>query len=264
MTLSAFLQEEGIDVFALLDFSHCRVKNEALFQRLFRDQRPLAVLLFLLPYRTDTPTGPLSRYAHARDYHLYVRDLEERMKARVSNVLAVTADHSPIDERAAALAAGLGVRGDNGLLINETYGSFCFICEAFFSEFPEGVERVEPQEEKACLRCGACRNACPTRALSGEGACLSELSQKKRLSEEELLLLKRHGVLWGCDKCQELCPYNRMAPETPIPFFKEHLISSLTEERLSALVESGEFSKRAYAWRGEETIRRNLRVLEKE
>ncbi len=264
MTLSAFLQKEKIEVFALLEFSHCRVTNESLFSRLFGEESPRAVLVCLLPYRTDAKKTPLSRYAHARDYHWYVRELCARAKESVSNVLSVCADHSPIDERHAALVAGLGVRGENGLLIHETYGSFCFIAEFFLSQVPPDLPLVSPQGIRECLRCGACAEACPTGALVGEGACLSALSQKKKLSEEEGALLKKHGILWGCDVCQEVCPLNREAAETPIPFFRERLISSLSEQTLSELLESGEFEKRAYAWRGEATIRRNLCFFEEE
>lgn len=261
--LDAFLREEGISEFALLDFSACRVINERLLCRLFGEKRACAVLLFLLPYYVGGLRPNLSRYAVARDYHLYVKELEKRIRARFDGVLAVCADHSPIDERAAAVAAGLGVRGDNSLVLNARYGSYFFIGEIFFSRLPEGLEITAPQQERGCLHCGACRKACPTGALQKCGPCLSALSQQKKLSLQEQRLLQAHGTLWGCDVCQEVCPYNRNLPDTPIAFFAEQLFERVDAPLLNRQLADGSFFERAYAWRGEELLLRNLSLLEK-
>lgn len=184
------------------------------------------------------------------------------MREADETVLCVCADHSPIDERDAAARAGLGVRGKNGLLIHPKYGSFCFVATAFLKGAPKDVLPTPGVAPRDCEDCGACRSACPVGAFSGEGECLSSLSQKKSLTEEELEILKKHRVLWGCDACQDACPHNRALPDTPVPFFRENLIASLTGDVLDRLCLTGEFSRRAYAWRKEATIRRNLENLE--
>ncbi len=260
MTLCAFFQKEGIHEYRLLDLRNLNVNKPALFERFFQQKKPVCAAIFLIPYdQCATGVRTVSRYAVARDYHLYVKELSERAEC-LKHFLCGACDHSPIDERDAALRAGLGVRGDNGLVISPVYGSFCFVGELFFSAVPEGEVLTQPREIAECPHCGKCRAACPTRALSHEGPCLSELTQKKTLGEQEAVLVREHPLLWGCDTCQEVCPLNRERKATPIEFFRQERLETLDEARLDALLENGEFARRAYHWRGEAVLRRNLRI----
>ena len=86
------------------------------------------------------------------------------------------------------------------------------------------------------------------------------------MTAEECEQLARYGSAWGCDICQEACPYTLRAIakntiETPIPFFKEELLSHLTYRQIRDM-SAADFSSRAYAWRGREVILRNLKILE--
>ena len=118
---------------------------------------------------------------------------------------------------------------------------------------------------RSCEGCGACMAACPAKEL---GTCLSALTQKKGiLTDEECRSILRYGSVWGCDICQEVCPHTKRAIDkgtiySPIPFFSEDAITRLTSEQLAAMDEQ-RFSERAYAWRGRNTIERNLRLFEK-
>jgi epoxyqueuosine reductase len=76
-------------------------------------------------------------------------------------------------------------------------------------------------------------------------SCLSALTQKKRLTQEEEELLQAHSLVWGCDTCQLVCPHNHGVENTPLAFFREERIPVLTQEILSYLQESGDFEKRA-------------------
>ena len=69
------------------------------------------------------------------------------------------------------------------------------------------------------------------------------------------------GSLWGCDVCQEVCPFSQEVEETPIAFFKEALVPYLTKGMLDAM-DDEEFELRAYAWRTRRTIERNLAILD--
>ena len=209
--LSAFFAEEHITEYGVLPISACRVLRPELFTR-GGDFAPQSVILFLVPYYTG-PAENLSLYAVSRDYHLYMRELSGRLSAAIAEkfpgaALRAFADHSPIDERHAAITAGLGMLGDNGLLINNTYGSLVFIGE-LFTDIPVPVDTpVYPFT--TCEHCGACRRACPTGALTGQGDCLSELTQRKgELGRETVLLMRRHHTVWGCDLCQTACPHTR-------------------------------------------------------
>ena len=97
----------------------------------------------------------------------------------------------------------------------------------------------------------------------GEQTCRSALTQQKgELTDEEKQILLQHPTIWGCDLCQEICPHTLAAIErgsifSPIPFFLEDSLPCLTQEILDGMDEEA-FSRRAYAWRGRQTIARNL------
>ncbi len=265
----ALLAAEGITECGLLPISEVRVLRPELFVR-GGELAPASVLMFLMPYYTG-PADNLSLYAVSRDYHRYVHELGERLVLSLSRSFPTAAfrifsDHSPIDERHAAARAGLGILGDNGLLIHPIYGSLVFI-GALFSDLPapSGITLCEP---RACEHCGACRRACPTEALSGKGECLSELTQRKgELAPETVRLMREHHTVWGCDLCQLACPHTRRAiaegRTTPIPFFHNSRLARLTSEVLAAMPRE-EFESRAFSWRGRKTVERNLLALEAE
>ena len=263
-----FFDAEGIEAFGFLPYSACRPTNVGLLARRAEGFVPRSCLVFLIPYYTG-PADNLSLYAVSRDYHLYMRDLGERLTAALRSAcphgeFLSFSDHSPIDERHAAVTAGLGVYGENGLLIHEKYGTLVFIGELLSSlPPPEGIV-LHPTA--TCEGCGACRRACPTGALTGEGECLSAITQKKgELFEEAYGMMRRHRTVWGCDLCQTACPHTRRAMAggavTPIAFFHKERIPYLDLATLDAMSDE-ELSRRAYAWRGRKTIERNLRHFE--
>ncbi len=261
--LSRFFLEEGIEAFGILPYEACRVTYSDLLARRGAFE-PRSVIVLLVPYYTG-PSDNLSLYAVSRDYHLYMADLFDRLIAVLraeypEGEFCAFADHSPIDERHAAVTAGLGMYGDNGLLIHPKYGSLVFIGEVFTSLPPPEGTAIHPP--KACEHCGACRRACPTGALVGQGDCLSEITQRKgELPEEAFALMRRHRTVWGCDLCQTACPHTRRAIEagavTPVAFFHEARLPHLDVATLAAMSPE-EFKRRAYAWRGRKTIERNL------
>ncbi len=257
--LKEFFEREGIFCYGEIRKEALRVINE---RKMLRVEEKLggveSAILFLMPYYSGQKTTNLSIYAQPRDYHLFANSLSQRLleywkKKGLEGSFFLTADTSPVDERNAALKAGLGVLGKHGLLIHPRYGSFVFIGIVFLSK------AICPQKEKEiafCPRCGACVSACPTRFLEDGGACLSELTQKKLLTEEELVLVKKADCKWGCDLCQNACPLNQGVEKTPIPFFREDLLEELTEKTLSFSDE--DLASRAFFWRGRAVLRRNL------
>ncbi len=274
-TLSSLL---GRPAYAI-PLSSCRVVRRYLLERAGIPDGGTA-LLFTLPYvmAADAvlPSRNLSLYAVPRDYHHYVQKLSDTLipameTAHPGHRFALFADHSPIAEVDAASKAGLGVVGENGLLITPDYGSFVFIAALLTdADYPTATGEPPPAfpvDPPRCERCGACRRACPTGHLDGRGICLSELTQKKgALTPEEVAILQDHPLVWGCDACQVVCPHNRRILDagvhTPIPYFQEAHLPFLTVERLAEMDDTA-FAERAYAWRGRDVIRRNLAIAHK-
>ena len=256
-----YFNSVGINHFSVLKYSDCREINERL--RISLDFEPKSVIMFLVPYYAGE-TVNLSRYAASLDYHLILREITEGLATHLGKDypdahFAGYGDHSPIDEVGAALISGLGIRGDNGLIINSEYGSYVFIGDLLTDIDPDLLGAKEPVAPLGCHHCGACAAACPTGILRGEGNdCLSAITQRKgELSDHEIALMKKYNTVWGCDMCQSACPYNKKPKLTPVPFFHRERIPELTLEILNGMTRV-EFLRRAFAWRGRKTVERNL------
>ena len=267
--LSNFFKEESIEFYGVLPIEECRIQK----QYLFKDFVPKSVICFLVPYYTQEGDN-VSKYAVSRDYHLFMKQIFERLSIAFKrefpeNEVHGFADHSPIYELEAAAKCGLGFVGENGLIINEKHSSFVFVGDVFTDIDAKSLGYTSAEEIKRCIKCGKCKEVCPTEALLDYSKpCLSAITQKKGvLSEQELSLMIKNNTVWGCDICQNVCPYTEAAIkkgtiQTPIKFFYEDRIHKLSSEILDNMSDE-EFNTRAYAWRKRDTIRRNLILTEK-
>ncbi|MCL1952702.1 MAG: DUF1730 domain-containing protein [Oscillospiraceae bacterium] len=203
----------------------------------------------------------IARYAVPRDYHEVCGARLERACALLRAAFPGAEfewrrDSTPLPEVELAIRAGLGVRGRHNLLITKEYGSWVFLGEIIASAKLPIVHCSLSIVH--CQNCNACVNACPTGALGEHGfhkeKCLSFITQRKgELSPEEQALMARVNTAWGCDLCQEACPHNRRAKINPLPEFLVGPVARVTEDTPLA--------GRAYAWRGEAVLRRNIAIL---
>lgn len=228
-------------------------------------ERACCVLVFLFPYYTgDWTARNISRYAMIPDYHLvagqYLRELCELLQqAYPEHCFEPFTDNSPLREVACANAAGLGVIGDNGLLIHPLYGSYVFIGE-IVTDLSIPLSTPSPSH---CIQCGACRRICPNGAIQEDGSvelslCRSHITQKKgELTAFEEDQIKQGGLIWGCDLCNDICPLNRNPRITPIPEFLDSITPYMKEEEVIALLKI-----RPYNYRGQKTILRNYHLLQ--
>jgi epoxyqueuosine reductase QueG len=229
-------------------------------ERLPADARTVIVCVF--PYKTEETPRNISRYALVQDYHRVaggmLEQFSERLRERFPERQFVSfVDNSPIREVDAAQRAGLGVKGLHSMLIHPVYGSWVFL-----GSVVTDLEVALPDHpKKGCMGCGACVRACPAGALENgrvdTARCLSAVTQQKgELTPEQQLLVRQGGLLWGCDRCSEVCPCNRDVPVTPIPAFLEETKPWLRPEDLTRAVRF-----RAYGFRGPGPLRRNYEIL---
>ena len=264
-----FLQKKNIHLVGALPLKACRLMRPHLLER--AKIQSGTVFVFAVPYLSpicDDAQRSISAYAVSRDYHLFFEELYKELLPMLeekfpNNRFAAFADHSPISELEAAARAGLGVIGKNGLLLTKEYGSYVFLGEVI----ADALLPVQAGEVQSCEDCGACSLACPMN-VTDKCECLSALSQKKGiLTPEEENLLRATATVWGCDRCQEVCPYNLRAKKagtvySTIPFFYEDTLPAPTKEDIESMSDQ-EFLQRAYSWRGRETILRNLKIQKK-
>ncbi len=267
--MKTVLEQENIGLYGVLPFSACTCRRPDIIERHGVAASAIrSVVVFLVPYYVEDGEGNISLYARSGDYHAYCDALFARilpaLEEKYGERFLGFADKSPIEENIAAAKAGLGVIGDNYMLISEQYGSFVFLAEILSTAEPETLGFTgEIHEISSCMHCGACRKACPANIERME--CLSSLTQKKgTLSPEEEAYIRKYGSVWGCDICQLVCPMNReviaQARQTPIAFFKENRIAVLTSDILENMTKE-EFGARSFSWRGKTPLRRNLAVF---
>jgi epoxyqueuosine reductase len=169
------------------------------------------------PYSTSVPSekGWIARYAWGDDYHDVMTAMLQRLATRLAEEIGplqtrVYADTGPIVERAYAAAAGLGAWGKNTCLLHPEHGSWFFLGEVVTDA---DMEADAPRAD-ICGTCTACLDACPTGAFVGPyeldaRRCISYLTieVKGAIPEDHREGLGRH--VFGCDVCQDVCPWNR-------------------------------------------------------
>lgn len=160
----------------------------------------------------------ISRYAWGRDYHQWfkkrLRKFRKALELEAENPILVHIfnDTGPVLERAWAEKAGLGFIGKSGLLINRKFGTWTFI-----GGFVTDVDLLpdDPWLNQNCGSCTRCQEACPTQALVAPGKldarlCISTWNIERPLHKDANQdFLKGHAWALGCDRCQEVCPWNK-------------------------------------------------------
>ncbi len=223
-------------------------------------------ILHPLPNERENRRGVFARASWGIDYH---EILEEKMQQLIAFIKSETTtatfkpmvDTGELPDVAVAERAGIGFIGRNGLLITEEFGSWVYLGEIITDLEFEPDERVE----FGCGDCTRCIDACPTDALLGDGRmnaklCLSYQTQTKGYMPEEFRRKMSH-VIYGCDICQMVCPYNRgksvhrhpeMEPDPEVvqPALKPLLTISNKEFKAT-------FGPLAGSWRGKKPLQRN-------
>jgi epoxyqueuosine reductase len=195
----------------------------------------------------ETPRGWISRYAWGDDYHDVLREkldaLVAAMRGQFTEAFEARAyvDTGPIVERAAAHHAGLGWLAKNTMLINEELGSWLFLGVIITTlDLEPSVGQNEALPADLCGQCRLCIDACPTDAITeayllDARRCISYLSIELRGAIPEELRSAMGRMVFGCDICQDVCPWNRNAPVTPLAEFLPRTIAAKPNGSANAL-----------------------------
>jgi len=204
------------------------------------------VIALGIPYGAN-PGGSsaIARYARGRDYHYAHRDRMRRLRARLLAMDATLRSYACVDsgaamEKAWGERAGLGFIGKNGLLINAEHGSWFTLSVMVINR---AVDRYDQPQPRRCGDCRLCLDGCPTTALPSAGV----VDARRCLAYHTV---ENHGVvpaeiaahlghrLFGCDICQEVCPWNRGKVAAGDPRQAARPVADLDATALAALGEA--------------------------
>lgn len=232
---------------------------------------PSARALLCVAWHHQPPSGGpglrRAAYAAGKDYHVLLRPKLGRIGRALDRAGGqvwrhrACVDSAPLNERSLARLAGLGWLGRNALLISPTHGSYRLL--GFLLTEAPLEPAAGPHGADRCGACTRCETACPTGALRDRRClttrCISYLTIEHRGVIPRDLALRFSGWWFGCDLCQEACPWNRFAPPGEDVRLAgadaEADLLSLTAERYDA-----HFAGRAIRRLGWERFRRNLLV----
>lgn len=214
--------------------------------------------------------GELAQFAQGQDYHQVLRakleQLENFLKELATGVETYQfVDTGPTVDRALARKAGLGWQGKNGSIIHPEYGSWIFIGGVITNL------ELAPDEalENKCGSCTRCLDNCPTGALEKKymlnaEKCLGQVT----LTKGYLSLNERKKIgtrVWGCDTCQNVCPYNQSAKVSSHSQFEANNLGPFPELipllKLTNQEFREKFSSTVMNWRGKRPIKRNAAVI---
>lgn len=189
-------------------------------------------------HSNSSALGKISRYAWGDDYHLVLtkrlEKLSEFIKSEIPGVEGkIYVDTGPVMEKAWAARAGIGWLGKHTNIITRKFGSWVFLGEILIDA---QLEYDTPMLDY-CGKCTACIDACPTQAIVqpyvlDANKCISYLTIEHRNKLPQEHVLNFQNWIYGCDICQDVCPWNRFQKETEEPAFqprKENVAPKLTE-----------------------------------
>ena len=227
-------------------------------------------------YYPETKQNPnsyqISKYAYGEDYHYVIKEkLKELLESINKEIGEISGrcfvDSAPVLERAWAEKAGLGWNGKHTLLIQKQQGSFFFLAELIIDL---ELEYDNPTTTNHCGNCTKCIDACPTEAIlpnnTVDGSkCISYATIELKESIPTSFKNDMENWMFGCDICQDVCPWNRFSKPHKEPLFspKEELLqfskqdwAELTEETFKKVFKKSAVKRTKFAG-----LQRNIQFL---
>ena len=232
----------------------------------------ISVLLNYYPWQLQrVDSYQVSKYAYGRDYHLVMKSMLKALMDDIRNDFAgvngrVFVDTAPVMDKVWAQRAGLGWIGKNTNLVSSRYGSFFFIGELIIDQ---ELAYDEPAKDY-CGNCRKCIDACPTGALTGPyqidaSRCISYLTIENKSNIPSTFKGQYDHWIFGCDICQDVCPWNAKAQPTPhevllpspeLLSFRRSDWEHLTREQYQSMFQHSAVKRARY-----EGLMRNIRFL---
>ncbi|RZJ81815.1 MAG: tRNA epoxyqueuosine(34) reductase QueG, partial [Flavobacterium sp.] len=187
----------------------------------------LTLNYFTEQYQMDINAPKISKYAFGSDYHNVIKEKLQELMFFINDTIGEVGgrcfvDSAPVMDKAWAQKAGLGWRGKNSNLISKNTGSFFFIAELIIDL---ELEYDTPFAADHCGSCTRCIDACPTDAIVApykvDGSrCISYLTIELKNEIPTEFKGKMDNWMFGCDICQDVCPWNRFATQHKEPAFE--------------------------------------------
>ncbi|MDH5397200.1 MAG: tRNA epoxyqueuosine(34) reductase QueG, partial [Cyclobacteriaceae bacterium] len=242
--------------------------------KLVAGAKSVIVLLYNYFPQNILPTDDgykISKYAYGEDYHTVIKDKLRTLCERYIEYAGafsgrVFVDSAPVLERVWAQRAGLGWIGKNTLLLSKQKGSYFFVAEIILDhEF----EYDNPLNTDYCGTCTACVDACPTNAITPHQIdarkCISYLTIELREQIPEDFKGTYEDWIFGCDICQEVCPWNRFSTPHQEPRFHPHSMLNAMDrshwEEFTQDIFTTVFKKSAVKRTGFNGLKRNIDFL---
>ena len=232
----------------------------------------ISLMLNYYPEEKQNPDAPkISKYAYGKDYHFVIKDkLKELLQVLNEQIGEIHGrafvDSAPVLERAWAAKSGLGWIGKNAQLIRPKKGSFFFLAELIVDIELDADAPIKDY----CGTCTRCIDACPTKAIVGpkivDGSkCISYFTIELKEAMPAEMTGKLDGWMFGCDVCQDVCPWNsfshphstkEMKPNSSILNMTKKDWEEITEEVFKKTFKDSPLQRAGY-----KGIKRNLNYL---
>ncbi|HOY38197.1 MAG: tRNA epoxyqueuosine(34) reductase QueG [Bacteroidales bacterium] len=213
----------------------------------------------------------IARYAHSSDYHLVLKNqaykLLKKLQEYDNSVEGrVFVDSGPVMEKHFAVLSGIGFQGKNTCIIHPRLGSFGFLCEILINKKVE----YDTPVPYSCGDCSLCVDACPTSALRdyqlNPEKCISFHTIENKQSVPEEIRARAPQLWFGCDICQEVCPYNKIQMDSRF-FIPENAVQDLSYDELVNMNEENFkecFSKTPLGRAGLKKLRNSAGIKDKD
>jgi epoxyqueuosine reductase len=214
----------------------------------------------------------ISRYAYGTNYHDVIKEKLDEILGYIKQSYPglegkAFVDSAPLLEKAWAHEAGLGWPGKHSVLINDKIGSFFFLGIILINR---ELDYDKPYAEDKCGSCRICIEACPTAAINDNRTidtrkCIAYHTIESKVPIPSGMAAEMGGRVFGCDRCQEVCPWNKNASENGVPEFQiNHEIEQMTADdwrKLSQEKFKRLFKRSAIGRKKYETFIENLKIV---